>query len=78
MAYPLRINSYFLTAVTSASSGGYFLPLRISYMRLARETNKIPIWIRSEYVTYIGIALLSFVWRVSPSEAGGKTAFYVF
>ena len=26
----------------------------------------IPIWIRSEYVTYIGIALLSFVWRGAP------------
>ena len=24
----------------------------------------IPIWIKSEYVTYIGNALLSFVWRV--------------
>ena len=39
---------------------------------------KIPIWIKSEYVTYIGIALLSFVWRVSPSETGGQAAFYVF
>ncbi len=25
-------------------------------------------WIKSEYVTFIGIALLSFVWRVSPSN----------
>ena len=25
-------------------------------------------WIKSEYVTFIGIALLSFVWRVSPSD----------
>ncbi len=33
---------------------------------------KIPIWIKSEYVTYIGIALLSFVWRLVPPkpEAG--------
>ena len=27
---------------------------------------KIPIWIKSEYVTYIGIALLSFVRRGKP------------
>ena len=38
----------------------------------------IPIWIRSEYVTYIGIALLSFVpsghdiWRVAPPKMEGK------
>ena len=32
----------------------------------------IPIWIKSEYVTYIGNALLSFVWRVSPSDKEGK------
>jgi len=36
-------------------------------MRLIRATMKIPIWIRSEYVTYIGITLLSRVWRGSPS-----------
>ena len=32
----------------------------------------IPIWIKSAYVTNIGNALLSFVWRVSPSEKEGK------
>ena len=38
----------------------------------------IPVWIRSEYVTYIGIALLSFVpsghdiWRVAPPKMEGK------
>ncbi len=31
----------------------------------------IPIGNKSEYVTFIGIALLSFVWRVCPSEDGG-------
>ena len=25
-------------------------------------------WIKSEYVMFIGIALLSFVWRVCPSD----------
>jgi len=29
---------------------------------------KINNWIKSEYVMFIGIALLSFVWRVCPSE----------
>ena len=29
-------------------------------------------WIKSEYVTFIGIALLSFVWRVSPSKMEGR------
>ena len=39
---------------------------------------KIPIWIKSEYVTYIGIALLSFVRRGKPPFYGGQAAFYVF
>ena len=29
-------------------------------------------WIKSEYVTFIGNALLSFVWRVSPSKIEGR------
>ena len=29
-------------------------------------------WIKSEYVTFIGIARLSFVWRVSPSKMEGR------
>jgi hypothetical protein len=72
---PSTMTNYMLYSISRslfAVVGGYFLPLKISYMRLARETNKIPIWIRSEYVTYIGIALLSsLVWRVSPSDDGG-------
>ena len=34
-------------------------------------------WNNSMYVI-IGIALLSFVWRVCPSDHGGQAAFYVF
>ena len=45
---------------------------------------KRPIWIKSEYVTYIGIALLSFESKgykpggLAPPKLGGETAFYVF
>ena len=34
-------------------------------------------WNNSMYVI-IGIALLSFFWRVCPSDHGGQAAFYVF
>ena len=54
------------------SSGGYFLPLKIWYSRLTRAQMNIPTWIRSEYVIYISNSLLSFVWRVSPSEKEGS------
>lgn len=50
---PLQSTAYILQAVAIGGSGGYFLPLNISYMRLTRATMNIPIWIKSEYVTYI-------------------------
>ena len=52
--------------------GGYFrLSLKILYQRPIRATMSIQNWNKSSYVT-IGNALLSFVWRVSPSEKEGK------
>ena len=48
---PSTMTNYMLDSISRslfAVVGGYFLPLKISYMRLARETNKIPIWIKSE------------------------------
>ena len=35
---------------------------------------KINNWIKSEYVMFIGIALLSFVWRVCPSEKNQRVS----
>ena len=44
LPYNIYVKSHARLAVTIGGSGGYFLSLKI--------------WIRSEYVTYIGIALL--------------------
>ena len=35
---------------------------------------KINNWIKSEYVMFFGIALLSFVWRVCPSEKNQRVS----
>ena len=35
-------------------------------------------WNKSEYVTFIGIALLSFVWRVRPSASPYESVWSLF
>ena len=52
--------------------GGYILPLKIVYHSPTRDTMKIPIWIRSEYVTYIGKpSFLSSGGLAPPKKMGG-------
>ena len=41
-------------------------------MRLTRATMSIPIWIKSEYVTYIGIALLLSSGGFAPPKMEGR------
>ena len=66
---PDTTTSYFIqTAVISVSNGGcYRFPLKIVKHNPTRATMNIQNWINSAYVI-IGNSLLSFDWRVSPSE----------
>ena len=77
---PSTMTNYMLYSISRslfAVVGGYFLPLKISYMRLARETNKIPIWIRSEYVTYIGKPSFLSSGGLAPPKNGRVGRLYV-
>ena len=66
MAHPIY-SLYFISRQLFGVVGGYFFPLHISIIRAAKVTMNIPIWIKSWYVTYIGITLLSSVRRAVPS-----------